>query len=216
MAVVLPQFLVVERFERLDGRDVRRQRRGGFEQVAEPFAAGREPAVEGVGRGGQQRERQQAPKDVAADLAEPERQGALSLQVVDRLRRGVDLERRHLEIDRVAARKRVEDVLVGIEHPRRAEVVTALVEGREAVALAQLQAAAVAFERIDRQALDHLDLAVPVLELRELHHLHEVLLHVDHQIEAVADQNAVGFGVRRDRRRVLRRGRHAGQQEERC
>ena len=96
------------------------------------------------------------------------------------------------------------------------KIVTVGTAGASAEVVAQLQAAAVAFERIDRQALDHLDLAVPVLELRELHHLHEVLLHVDHQIEAVADQNAVGFGVRRDRRRVLRRGRHAGQQEERC
>ena len=56
MAVVLPQLLVVERLERLDGRHVRRQRRGGFEEVSEALAAAGEPALERIGSGQQEQQ----------------------------------------------------------------------------------------------------------------------------------------------------------------
>lgn len=90
-----------------------------------------------------------------------------------------------------------------------------LVEGGQAVALAELQVASVALERIDRQALDQFDLPLRVLELGELDHLHQILLDVDDVVEPVADGDAVRFDVRRDPRRLLRRGRCARQQEER-
>ena len=144
MPVVLPQFLVVERFEGLDGRHVRRERRSGFEQVAETLAAAGEVTLERIARREQHQEEENAPLDVAAHLAEAERQVFLGFQVVDRLRRGVDLERRNLQIDRIGAPERVEDVLVGVEHLRRAEVVFALVECGQPVALAQFEPPAVA------------------------------------------------------------------------
>ncbi len=216
MPVVLPQFLVVERFEGLDGRHVRRQRRGGFEQVAEALAAAGQVTLERIARHEQRQEEDDAPLDVAAHLAEAERQVLLGFQVVDRLRRGVDLERRDLQIDRIGAAERVEDVLVGVEHLRRAEVVFAFVEGGQPVTLAQFQPPAVAFERVDRAVFDQFDLAVAGVEHGELHDLHQVLLHVDDVIEAVADHDAVGFDARRDRGRLLRPGRESREKKRYC
>ena len=216
MPVVLPQFLVVERFEGLDGRHVRRERRSGFEQVAETLAAAGEVTLERIARREQHQEEENAPLDVAAHLAEAERQVFLGFQVVDRLRRGVDLERRNLQIDRIGAPERVEDVLVGVEHLRRAEVVFALVECGQPVALAQFEPPAVAFERVDRAVLDQLDLAVAGVEYGEFHDLHQILLHVDDVIEAVADHNAVGFYARRDRGRLLRLGRESREKKRYC
>ena len=216
MTVVLPQFLVVERFERLNGRHVRRQRRSGFEEIPEALAAAGEPALERIGSGQQNQQDQDAPRHVALDLAEAERQGLLRFEVVDRLRRGVDLERRHLQIDRIAAAERVEDVLVGVEHLRRAEVVLAFVESRQPVALAQFQPASVAFERVHGAVFDQFDLAVAGVELGELHHLHQVFFHVDDVVEAVADQDAVGLDARRDGGRVLRPGGEGREKKRYC
>ena len=206
----------MERLERLNGRHVRRQRRSGLEEVPEAFAAFGEPAVEGVSPGQQEQQDQDAPRHVILDLEETEREVLLRLEVVNRLRRGVDLERGDLQIDRVAAAQRVEDILVGVEHLRRAEVVLAFVEGRQPVTLAQFQVASVAFERIHRAALHQFDLAVAGVEFGEFHHLHQVFFHVDDVVEAVADHDAVGFDTRRDGGRVLRPGCEGREEKRYC
>ena len=65
--------------------------------------------------------------------------------------------------------------------------------------------AAVAFERVDRMLLVEFDGASRlVLEFGELHHLHQILVHLDRQVEPVADHDAVRLDARRDRRCVLR------------
>ena len=81
-----------------------------------------------------------------------------------------------------------------------------LVEGGQAVALAELQVASVALERIDRQALDQFDLPLRVLELGELDYLHQILLDVDDVVEPVADQDAVGLDPGRHHGNLLRPG----------
>lgn len=76
--------------------------------------------------------------------------------------------------------------------------------------------AAVAFERVDRMLLVEFDGASRlVLEFGELHHLHQVFLDVDHQVETVADHDAVGLDVRRDLRHVGLGPRRCAREEQR-
>ena len=172
--------------------------------------------MERIGSGQQEQQDQDAPRRVTFDLEETERKVLLRFEVVDRLRRRVDLERGDLQIDRVAAAERVENILVGVEHLSRAEVVLAFVESRQPVTLAQFQVASVAFERIHGAVFDQFDLAVAGVELGELHHLHQVFFHVDDVVEAVADQDAVGFDARRDGGRVLRPGGEGREKKRYC
>ena len=151
----------------------------------------------------QQQQRERTPLGVTTDLPETERQVPLGLHVVNRLRRRVDLKRRHFEVNRIARPERVDDILVGIQHGGPAEVPFTLFERRQRVAFAQFEVAAVAFERVDRVFLVQFDgTSRLVLELGKLHHLHQILVHVDHQVEPVADQDAVGRYVRRYGRNV--------------
>ena len=195
----------MQRFEGLDRHHVGRLRRRGLEQVAQPLAVTGQNALERIERHQRQQQGQHAPFGVSADLREAERQVALGFQVVDRLRGRVDLERGHLQIERVARPERIDDVLVGIQHGRQSEVPLALLERRQRVALAQPEVASVAFERVDRVVLDQFEgTSLLVFEFRELHHLHQILVHLDRQVEPVADHDAVRLDARRDRRCVLR------------
>ena len=96
--------------------------------------------------------------------------------------------------------ERVDDVLVGIEDFGRAEVVVPLLESSQPVALAELDAAAVALERVDRKLFDQLEMAVALvgLEEGECDRLHEVFFHLDDVVETVADHQAVGLDAGRD------------------
>ena len=97
-----------------------------------------------------------------------------------------------------------------------AEIPLALLERRQRVALAEFEVAAVAFERVDRVVLDQFEGAsLLVFEFRELHHLHQVFLDVDHQVETVADHDAVGLDVRRDLRHVGLGPRRCAREEQR-
>ena len=98
--------------------------------------------------------------------------------------------------------ERVDDVLVGIEHFGRAEIVVSLLENGHAVAFAQFHAAPLAQERVDGRLLhQHQGAGVFAgLENREAHHLHQVFFHLDDVVEAAADHHAVGFDTGRDDR----------------
>ena len=84
------------------------------------------------------------------------------------------------------------------------------------MALAQFEPPAVALGCVGRAVLDQLGLAVAGVEYGEFHDLHQILLHVDDVIEAVADHNAVGFYARRDRGRLLRPGRESREKKRYC
>ena len=207
----------MERLERLDGLDVGRQRRRRAEerpQSPAPLAQVAHHAVETHEQHGQQGE---APEHVAADFGEAEGQVLLPLEVVDGLRGGVNLEGPDAQQQRVGRMERVDDVLVGIEHLPRAEVEAALLEGGHAVALAELHAPPLAFERVDGQRGDQFEPPARTAELGELDHLHQVLLHLDDVVEAVAYEDAVGLQTDRDGGALLGRGsrERAGEQQER-
>ena len=202
MASALPEFLVVERFERLDGRDVGRQGRCGTEDVAYLAGVAGHQAAACVDRAAQDDQTQQAPEDVAADFAVAEGQRALGFDVVDRVRRGVDLKGSHLQPQGVGGIERVGDVLVQIEHLCASQAEVALLERRQRVAFAQAQVTSVAPEGVHRMRFDDLQSALRRrVEGGKFHDLHQITIDVDHHVEAVADSDAVGFDAGGDRRR---------------
>ena len=208
MPVVLPEFLVVERFEGADRHHVGRQLRCRAEGVAQAPAPADQVALKGISCRAEQGQHEQTPPEVAADFPETERQGFLCLQVEDGVRGGVDLESRDEELQLLVGTQRIDDVLVGVERLGPPEVETALLESGQDVPLAQVQAAAFARKGIYRKRLDQLDAAFGVFaELRKFDNLHQVAVHLDRIGEAVADLNRVGLHARPDRRGLCTQSR---------
>ena len=197
MFVVLPQFLVVKPFERADRLDVGRCGRRGFEEVAQVFAALGQVITQREEQRREVQQQEQPAEKVSCDLLGAQRQRPLRFEVVDRLLGGVDLERSHVEPQRIGGVERVDDVLVGIEHAGTPQIVTSFGEGLHDVAFAQPEPPALPRERVDGQRLHHFELVVVFVE-REFGHLHLVALDVDFEREGVADADAVGDDARLD------------------
>ena len=178
MFVVLPQFLVVKPFERADRLDVGRCGRRGFEEVAQVFAALGQVITQREEQRREVQQQEQPAEKVSCDLLGAQRQRPLRFEVVDRLLGGVDLERSHVEPQRIGGVERVDDVLVGIEHAGTPQIVTSFGEGLHDVAFAQPEPPALPRERVDGQRLHHFELVVVF----------------------VADADAVGDDARLDRR----------------